>query len=281
MPKRGYSSSSGGPGTAYGSRRPAKRSKSAPVGGRTKKKYSFAKKVKSIVLRQMETKMTNQVGIIDIKHNEFTSHDEGALGSANEKRCFLQNMTGCVQGDTSRTRDGMEVHSMDVRIKGMLYLRNSMQTNDSGTTHVPSRTMYCRIIVCELDRSDGINLTTGTPSGFITDPKLLPNDNIAATMINTVNRDYKVLYDQVISVTNNQSNDTGAVTNDLYTWPNQKYIDIKIPINKKLVYDKNAFTPSKSHHFYICAYDSENDVQTNGHVLGKAHLQVFHRFKDV
>lgn len=267
---RSYSSSANR-GSIYNSRASKRLRFSGGYAG-SRKKATFASRVKSLVLKNSETKIANQEFQLNVTNNVFHGTDAGLHGGVGtDKLISSQNLIGTVPGTGPHQRIGEQIHFMFVCIKGSIF--KSPQADQFGL----SKENYYRIVVVEMNREQAEGLTTTAPTDFVADQNLFITSYESA-MTNYINRKYRVVYDHTHSHNDPFVNEPEDAIAD--AWPIQAStfrFDIKIPINKTLSYKESNYKPSKVYCLYIAG---QNIPLSNDSQMAIARCQIFHHFKD-
>lgn len=226
----------------------AKKVRTAVAGTASKTKQSFAKKVKSIVLRNTETKIINGATAYEqVAHNGIYSFT-GTIGNAASKSLnCMRNLTYCEVGDGGFQRDGEKIHAKHIDVQMLFQTPGSVQ--GSGTDSLAySNNVVFRVVVWECNRAE---TATGTqiPSDVFSDTYLYvepigPSGGGAGSQGNYLQANfnsskYRLLKDFII--TNGEQNQWDAAGTAIpvqyYKWTSTlKLVRFRIPINKTIDY---------------------------------------------
>lgn len=256
-------------------------------------KTTFAKKVKTIVLRNSETKISNgATNWVGVGQNIFFTPN-GVIGNATSLSLNgPKNLLYCEVGPGGFQRDGEKIHCKHVEVQVMFATPSTGRDGITNTFAYTNNTLF-RVLVYELTRAESVNGTT-VPADVLTDNYLYnetvgPATGSSGAQGNWLMREfnkskYRLLKDFIVDNKSiNQA--TGGAVDDYYVWtPNLKLIRFKIPVNKTVDYgDPSTLTttcvPNKTMQLLIIPFNNINFG--NGEPLGSIKVTHSMHFKDI
>lgn len=250
----GKRSRTGGPSGA--SRQLARRKLDFAAAGmaviKRQRKQTFASKVKKVVLRNAETKLTNgATKWFTINHNAIpaAADMQGVIGAtASKTQNGAHNLLYCETGSLPYTRDGEKIYCKDINVQVHLQAHPNI---GSAVSDPWSADAYFRIVVYECDKTDNTSGTLVPPDlfgdsnlgyvevlGSSENATLSSQGNLLSAVLNRSK--YRILRDSIVRLHENQVTDPSLAENVYYNMPGQLFIRMRIPVNKNVTYAQST-----------------------------------------
>ena len=261
--KRGMSSSRY---TAYKSQRRNRYSTSRAAASRMSKRGSRSTRqvVRRAVMGMSETKEINCISnSMHLPQNQLPTVALSAVNPTLGQNS--RNLTYCLQGHQDGTRDGANVHGLNVDMNIVFDIPTAAA---EGLTLAPVADNTMARVVCYeadmhtvKDMKDTLESKLFTPTGLIQDP------NLTMTYLNR--KDFRIISDDIINVTPH-GHAAGR--------PHQYVYRKNIPINKNVAYNANSYVPTKQIGVCVVGHSSQ---ATDGHIIGMYRVAWKYAWKDI
>lgn len=239
-----------------------------------KAKKTFGQKVKSIILKNTETKRFNAATIyFALSHNAVELFESGAPSAAG---CHMANLLYNVRGTDSKSREGDEIFVSKIHVK----VRLSQLFKEIAVAQVANycgNKFHCRCVVYECDSSDASDTTA--PTDLFQPAGLNAMSNKVHAFLNTAK--YQIRKDTILTMDVESEVDGGDIINGHIALPTTKIYNFTIPINKKFKYvGTTQYRPERQ--IGICLVGWNTDASAdNGDYGQTAQVTWMSEWKDV
>lgn len=264
--KRGISSSRYSPYAPYRSSRRTRYSTSRTAASRisSRRPRNTRQIVRRAVMNMSETKEINCISKSQpLVHNQVPI---AALQSADPLTGqSTRNLTYCVQGSDDGTRDGANVHGLNVDMNIVFDIPSP--ATDGLTLAAVADNSMARVVCWEADMHTVKDLAATLEAQLFTPTGLVQDPNLTMTYLNR--KDFRIISDDIINVTPH-GHAAGR--------PHQYVYRKNIPINKNIAYNANSYIPTKQIGVCVIGHSSQ---ATDGHMIGTYRVAWKFAWKDL